>query len=130
MQGCNRGCKGCHNPELASFEGGDELTPAKILEVIIYLREREAFFEVISFTGGDPLCNTISEVSRLAEKLREEFPTKEFWLFTGAERSELLFSLRYWFDVIKTGPYKEELKQEGFPASSNQQLLYKGKDYL
>ena len=67
------------------------------------------------------------------QKLKEEFKTKEFWLFTGYNLEDLQKDEFDWvfmfFDVIKVGPYVEELKQERFPASSNQKVLKKGVDY-
>jgi hypothetical protein len=51
------------------------------------------------------------------------------WLFTGSEKEKIpLWGFEY-FDRIKVGSYKEELKQDGFPSSSNQRMLVKRKDY-
>lgn len=130
FSGCTRRCRGCHNPELANFDMGDELDEKKIKEVIDYLKLRDGFFDIISFTGGDPLCNNHEEFLNFVSILKKEFQHKEFWLFTGADKEELKTFPKYYFDVIKCGSYNEKLKQEGFPASSNQKILKKGKDYL
>jgi len=126
ISGCNKKCKGCHNPELQNHEFGK---PLNIEELIKYLKDREDLFEIISITGGDLLVHSEEEIWGLIGGLGEQFLTKELWLFTGYEFKEIPEIVKEWFDKIKISCYNEELKQEGFPASSNQQLLIKGKDY-
>ena len=118
MQGCLRDtCTGpCHNPALRDMCGGEEWT---IDEVFNWIEERKDLFDCISFTGGDPLFQE-SELKKLVEKLI----FKCLWLFTGEDDWD---KIPQWckekFDYIKYGGYKTELRQEGFPASSNQKLV-------
>ena len=130
ISGCTRKCKECHNPELWDFNYGEELN---IEELIKYLKDREDLFDIISITGGDLLEQNINEAADFIQKLNEIFKYKQFWLFTGYELKNLQQDKFDWvfifFDYIKIGCYQKELKQEGFPASSNQKLLIKGKDY-
>jgi anaerobic ribonucleoside-triphosphate reductase activating protein len=126
VSGCNRKCKGCHNPELQNFNYGEPLDLEKLIN---YLKEREELFTSISITGGDLLEQNEKEAKELVEKLINQFPTKLMWLFTGSEKEKIpLWGFEY-FDRIKVGSYKEELKQDGFPSSSNQRMLVKRKDY-
>lgn len=126
VSGCKAACKNCHNPELQDFNFGEELNTE---ELINYLDRRKNLFSIISITGGDLYYQNEMEAMLLCSNLKLLFPEKEFWLFTGAE----LKSLPKWyfkvFNYIKTGVYNENKKQEGFPASSNQKLNKKGKDY-
>jgi organic radical activating enzyme len=124
VSGCNRSCVDCHNHELANFEYGTEIEIDDWIKK--YLLTREAFFDIIAITGGDLLCHNHTEAFEFASALRKAFPNKEMWLFTGEDdwnkipkwASEL-------FDVIKYGSYKRELKQAGFPSSSNQTIWRK-----
>lgn len=145
VSGCNKDCVGCHNPSLQSFSYGKPLNEE---ELIKYLKEREDLFEIISITGGDLLDQNNIEAEKFIEKLKEEIRGKDFWLFTGntlediqkgykifdenKNSSHILFPWQWvldTFDVIKVGSYNEKEKQEGFPASKNQKVLIRGKDY-
>jgi organic radical activating enzyme len=53
ISGCTNNCKGCHNSYLSDFHFGEVLDTGKLND---YLLERYNFFDIISFTGGDPLC--------------------------------------------------------------------------
>lgn len=127
VSGCTRGCPFCHTPEMQDFNFGEELNTKNLLE---YLKSRELFFDVISILGGDLLCQEEKKARSLALLLKECFSYKQFWLFTGENDQknipEWCFSV---FDVIKYGSYKEELKTNGFPASCNQTVLCRGKEY-
>jgi anaerobic ribonucleoside-triphosphate reductase activating protein len=126
ISGCNRLCEGCHNPELQDFNYGSKIN---IEELIKYLSKRSSLFEIISITGGDLLCQNEKEAINLVFNLKSYFGYKKFWLFTGEEIENCPKWVLDSFDVIKTGVYQEKLKQEGFPASTNQKLLRKGIDY-
>jgi anaerobic ribonucleoside-triphosphate reductase activating protein len=111
VSGCNRNCKGCHNPELQNFEYGEELDIEKLVN---YLKEREEFFSIISITGGDLLEQNPTEAFNFIKELKINFPTKIFYLFTGDEKEKCLGWVLDYFDYIKVGCYDEKLKQEGF----------------
>jgi len=123
VSGCTRNCCGCHNPELANFEYGEELDIDKL---ITRLNERKELFKAISISGGDLLCHSQEDAFKLAFKLKGAFPDKEFWLFTGEnEFSNIPTWATAIFDVIKYGKYMQDLKQDCFPASSNQKIWKK-----
>jgi len=126
ISGCTRNCLGCQNPELQDFNYGEELD---VNEYIKKLKKRTKFYEVISILGGDLLCQDFFEAENFARMLRVAFPKKDLWLFTGEKIHLVPRWAKEVFDYIKVGEYKEEMKQEGFPASTNQQLLKKGVDY-
>lgn len=131
ISGCSKGCIGCHNPELQDFKYGKKLNKD---EIITYLMEREKLFSILAFTGGEWLDQNLEEVKDIIYWIIHALPDYgnkkiEFWLFTGKEKFQIPNWCFEYFDKIKIGCYEEKLKQEGFPASSNQKLLLKGKDY-
>lgn len=122
ISGCYRKCPGCCNPELQSFNNGVEICYEDLID---YLKQRENFFNIISFLGGDLLCQNKKEIFSLLESLDVYFSKKVFWLFTGEEFCNIDKSILSYFDYIKTGKYKKELYQNGFPSSSNQKIYKK-----
>ena len=127
VAGCTRNCHNCHNPELQDFKFGDKLD---IKKLITDIRKVKNLVEIIAVTGGDLLCNDPTEAERLAGMLRVNFEDKELWLFTGANKEECPDWVWELFDIVKIGRYEHTKSKEGsFPASSNQRLLKKGRDY-
>ena len=127
ISGCKNNCKGCHNKEMQDFEYGEELDIDKYIKK---LKKRTKLYDAICVMGGDLLSQDFDEASHFTYALRLNFRRKELWLFTGVKGIHLVPKwAKECFDYIKVGPYIENLKQEGFPASSNQKLLKKGKDY-
>ena len=126
VSGCTRGCKSCHNPEVQNFNYGKKLD---VEELVKYLMVRKHLFSIISLTGGDLLCQDEVEALHLVSTLKLVFPTKEFWLFTGAELKDCPNWTKVVFDKIKSGLYNDNEKVDGFPASKNQKLNVKGKEY-
>lgn len=118
FQGCDRKCKGCHNPEFWDINGGQLMD----LEFLIkLLEELKPYHDALVFLGGEPLLQK-DALEVLAEWGR--FLGYELWLFTSYELDDLSPSLINLFDYLKCGPYIEELKTEEFLASSNQYLVY------
>ena len=66
VQGCDKRCPGCHNPEAQSFEGGTLYTPEQIFEKI----RKSPLTKGVTFSGGEPRCQAESLLS-LARMLRE-----------------------------------------------------------
>lgn len=126
VSGCKRKYKYCQNKELQDFKYGEELV---IDNIILKLKERSDLYEVISILGGDLLSQNMEEAENFSRILRASFKNKELWLFTGEEIEGIPGWCFEIFDYIKIGHYDENLKQEGFPSSSNQKLLKKGLDY-
>lgn len=126
ISGCNKKCVGCHNPELQDFNFGSVLEITKLIE---FMLERKQLFSIISVVGGELLDQKEDEVKNFIYVVKKNFPDKEFWIFTGKSKKEVPDWVLQYFDKIKVGHFDVQLKQEGFPASSNQQLLIKGRDY-
>ena len=117
VSGCTRHCKECHNPEMWDFNYGTSLDMEKLLED---MKSRRKEFDIVAILGGDLLCHSTGEAMQFMVPLLSHFKNKKFWLFTGADLEDIPDVYFEMFDVIKYGPYKDEQKQQGFPASKNQ----------
>ena len=118
VSGCTHHCPGCHNPELQWFDYGDEWEDKK-KEIFADLFDMRGWYDCIAILGGDLLSQDRKVAQEMVRelKLRTQVP---IWLFTGNDVEKIPRWVWKKFDVVKYGPYIKELRQEGFPASSNQ----------
>lgn len=127
ISGCTRNCDGCHNPQMQDFKYGERLNVSNLID---HIRSQEKWIDIISFLGGDLLCQSLIDASYLSYMVRQAFPDKKLWLFTGEVEQNLPKWCFEVFDVIKVGPYVESLRKPGYElASSNQKYIVKGVDY-
>ena len=94
VAGCNHCCKGCQNPITWDAAGGllfDEAAKQEIFEQL-----DKNYISGITFSGGDPLhpANR-ADVRNLAREIREKYPNKTIWLYTGYDNQRVV-------DVKKT----------------------------
>lgn len=108
VAGCTHKCKGCHNPVTWDIEGGipfDDAAKEELFEAI-----KPDYISGVTFSGGDPLhpANHV-EVAVLAKEIKETFPNKTIWLYTGFCWDEIkaLDVVKY-CDVIVDGPFVQE----------------------
>ena len=87
-QGCHFRCPNCFNPETWDCNSGKEWTEEvqnKFFEMI-----NKPFIKRVTILGGDPLHeNNIGEVFELIIEIRQKFPNKTIWLYTGFTWEEL-----------------------------------------
>ena len=125
VAGCSHGCKGCQNPVTWDIHGGlkfDEAAKKEIFEEL-----RKDYISGITFSGGDPLHPlNREEVGTLIREIKEEFPDKTIWLYTGFVW-ETIQKLDFMplIDVVIDGEYIEELRdvQLKWKGSSNQRVI-------
>ena len=88
VQGCPFHCKNCFNSETWDFNGGKEWTEKtknKFMELI-----DRPYIKRVSFLGGECLAEqNLDEVLKLVQEIRNSFPTKTIWLYTGYSYSEI-----------------------------------------
>ena len=126
VSGCTSRCNGCHNPEMQDFDYGE---PFVLSNVVHQMEKHEDFFDIVSILGGDLADQDQLEATSAMYILRNLFPDKTFWLFTGKGLDNpKVVALYDCFDVIKTGAYWESHRQQGFPASSNQRVYQKSEE--
>ena len=82
VSGCTHHCPGCFNEEAWDFGYGDLFTPEvedKILEALA-----PSYLKGLSLLGGEPFHpNNQKTVLELVEKVRERYPEKDIWCYTG-----------------------------------------------
>ena len=82
VAGCEHQCKGCHNPITWDINGGIEFDEAARQEIFEELEK--PYISGITLSGGDPLhTQNRKEIKELAKEIREKFPDKTIWLYTG-----------------------------------------------
>ena len=130
VSGCSLHCKGCFNSETWNFKFGKEYTQAtedKILELL-----NRPYIRGLTLLGGNPTePENEPDLIKLCQRIKNELPTKDIWMWTGHIYEELkskndkLIDL---CDVIIDGPFIEEKKDLTLKwrGSSNQRILYHG----
>ena len=80
--GCSHHCYNCHNPQTWDVNSGilfDESAKEELFREL-----GKDYISGITLTGGDPLHeNNLDEVMSLIKEIRERFPSKTIWLYTG-----------------------------------------------
>lgn len=131
VSGCGRCCKGCFNPEAQNPKFGkpfDDKAKRKIFAEL-----EKPYCKGMSLLGGDPmskLSDNRKSVIALCKEVKERFPDKDIWMWTGYTYEEVLADasmnevLKY-IDYIVDGPFVEEMKDLSlrFCGSSNQRIL-------
>lgn len=111
VSGCSLHCKGCHNPETWNLNSGkpfDEEAKRELFEAL-----DKPYIQGITFSGGHPLePQNVEEIINLAKEIKEKFPTKDIWLYTGYTLEEIYYKeiarILLYIDVLVDGEYIEE----------------------
>ena len=125
VAGCTHACPGCHNPVTWDINGGLPFDDAAKEELFSYLEK--PYISGVTFSGGDPLhpCNR-QEITELAAEIRQRFPQKTVWLYTGFLWEEIceLPVVRY-LDVLVDGEFVQDLKDTKlyWRGSANQRVI-------
>ena len=127
VSGCVHHCKGCHNPETWDFNGGREFTDADKKEIFKLLTI--PYLKGVTFSGGDPLCS-YEDVLSFAKELKEKFPDKDIWVYTGFKFeyvAEHMSEILDYVDYIVDGKFEEDKKNLSlaFRGSENQRIWKK-----
>ena len=97
-QYCPHRCKGCHNPETWSKDGGLLIEYHDLLQEIIEAIKSNNIIRNFSILGGEPLCDeNVSLVNNLIKDIKQIYPNILIYCWTG-----------YNFEDIKD-KYKEVL---------------------
>ncbi|MGI6012322.1 MAG: anaerobic ribonucleoside-triphosphate reductase activating protein [Ruminococcus sp.] len=125
VAGCSHCCRECQNPQTWDPNGGIPFDQAAREELFEQLEK--TYISGITFSGGDPLHkNNITEVTRLAREIREKYPQKTIWLYTGSlwESIQKKEIVRY-LDVCVDGEFIVEQKDTSlkWKGSANQRVI-------
>lgn len=125
VAGCSHCCKECQNPQTWDPNGGilfDESAREEIFEQL-----DQVYISGITFSGGDPLhMNNITEVTELAKEIREKYPQKTIWLYTGYVWEYVrLQEIAKYLDVCVDGEFEIEKRDTSlkWKGSSNQRVI-------
>ena len=125
VQGCNRHCKDCFNPETWDFNGGRIFNRRVKIQFLELARPNKiAGFSIL---GGEPLQQG-KEMLDLVKSMKEEFPNKTIWMWTGYKYEELddeqLEIIKY-IDVLVDGEYisTQKTPNRRFAGSGNQRII-------
>lgn len=148
VQGCTHHCKNCFNQETWDFTSGKPWTQETNEKILDYLSDTHRVG--LSLLGGDPFCllkykkdNEPNYLLDLVKEVKERFPDKTIWLWTGylweeffpfTEKDTSLLDndlynavneLLSYIDVIVDGPYVEEYKDMRlkYAGSINQRVI-------
>lgn len=131
VSGCRRHCPECFNKEAQDFKYGKPFTDKEIT----FIESRLQLPQVrgLSLLGGEPMeIENVTELLPLCEYLKEHYPDKDIWCYTGYTYEELLNRnniatkeiLKY-IDILVDGDFKIDKKSLSlkFRGSSNQRII-------
>lgn len=119
FSGCTLRCENCQNPALWNKDFGTSYSCIDIINMIKRLCPRLGVRSVV-LLGGEPLQQDKEELLFLCTALKED--GYKIWLYTGYSIDEIPDYIKQTIYTVKCGRYIEDLRQEGFPASSNQRV--------
>lgn len=125
VAGCTHCCKECHNPITWDPDGGILFDEGAKREIFNQLDK--PYISGITFSGGDPLhsANRL-DVRELMEEIRQKYPDKTIWLYTGDSWEDVLhYPMMKYVDVLVDGEFKIALKNTKlhWRGSSNQRVI-------
>ena len=123
--GCSLHCKNCQNPETWDKDSGQLWTEESEQELFEALDKD--YITGITYSGGHPLePYNIDVVTDIAKKIKERFPNKTQWLYTGWNWEQIKdFEIIKYIDVVVDGPYIDEQRDISLKwrGSSNQRVI-------
>lgn len=126
VQGCSLHCKGCFSPATWDKDGGKPFTDVEKNRLFKDLSE--PYIEGLSLLGGDPLePYNVEEVTELCREVKERFPNKTIWLWTGRTKKHVEnLPIMQFLDVVVSEPYVEKFNNNRtkYRGSSNQKVWW------
>ena len=127
VSGCSLHCKGCQNPQTWRFNSGIPFDKEALQE--LYEALNKPYIQGLTLTGGNPMDN-IPEILHICRTVKEKFPTKDIWLYSGytfeqLQQSQIAMCVLEYIDVLVDGPYIEEQRDISLPwrGSANQRVI-------
>lgn len=122
FQGCNRGCDECHNLELQTMDGGQEMCIDELVDKICAVK----YIKGVTLSGGEPFLQPDALIE-LTKKLKER--GMNIWAYSGFMYMELIKfekDVLANIDVLVDGPFVKELSEgddHPFRGSANQLIV-------
>lgn len=135
VSGCTNRCEGCFQPETWDFHYGTEYTKETEAEVLKALEP--SYIRGLTILGGEPFEPDNQRVlAVLVKKVRECFPAKDIWCYTGfildqdlipggKKYCEATDELLDHIDVLVDGRFEQDKKNLSlaFRGSENQRII-------
>lgn len=127
VSGCSHGCKGCHNQ--VTWDPADGLPFDEDAKQEIFEELKKSYISGITLSGGDPLFpGNRSTIGELITEIKNKFPEKTVWLYTGftwEEVMEMNLPFLPLIDILVDGRFVESLKDNKlhWKGSSNQRVI-------
>ena len=129
VSGCTHHCPGCFNQDTWDFAYGKEYTEETEQEILDALSP--GYINGLTLLGGEPFEPQNQKVIvQLLRKVKERYPEKNIWCYTGYTYEELLADplrkpLLAFIDVLVDGRFDETLYSPhlSFRGSSNQRII-------
>ena len=135
VSGCLNRCKNCFQPETWNFKYGKPFD-SDAEDYIISLLNKP-YIKGLSLLGGEPMePENQKDLLPFLQKVKNLFPDKDIWLFTGFTYEELLsdncrgncpqtLKILKLTDIMVDGRYDESLKNIAlkFRGSENQRII-------
>lgn len=126
VSGCSHHCKGCHNPITWDPDDGLEFDNSAKQEIFEQLSR--SYIQGLTLSGGDPMYpGNRDTVTALAKEVKEKFPDKDIWMYTGYHIEEIRGEeICDYIEVLVDGPFNEELKDNTLQwrGSANQRVIF------
>ena len=137
VSGCRHHCKGCFNAETWDFHYGQPYTKETEEEILSLLSP--SYIQGFTLLGGEPFePENQRELVHLLHRVREAFPGKDVWCYTGYTQdvdlvpggkvyTEVTEEMLSYIDRLVDGEFVEEKKDVTlkFRGSQNQRILRK-----
>ena len=137
VSGCRNRCKNCFQPETWAFDYGEPFTEKTAEEIFKTLES--PVVKGLTVLGGEPMePENQRGLLPFLRELKNRFPQKNVWLYTGNLYEELIGELGEspkhlditeellsYVDILVDGPFIEEKKSLGirFRGSENQRII-------
>lgn len=125
VQGCNRHCPNCFNPETWDFNGGKLFTNNIKVQFLELAKPKK----IVGFSilGGEPLQQG-KDMLDLVKSMKKEYPDKSIWMWTGYKYEDLndeQLEIISHIDVLVDGEFIEAQKcpNKRFRGSLNQRII-------
>lgn len=123
--GCSHACDGCQNPVTWDKDGG--ILFDDVAKTELYQELQKDYVSGITISGGDPFMPYhLDEITALCKELKEQFPYKNIWIYTGYTWKEVEnFSVMQHIDVLVDGPFIKEIADANlhWRGSANQMVI-------
>lgn len=125
VAGCEHHCANCHNPATWDISSGIPFDVAAMNELLDALNQD--YISGLTLSGGDPMhIDNREEILRICDVVKQKFPKKNIWMYTGYTFEEIQDSpILQYIDILVDGPYIEEQRDITLPfrGSKNQRLI-------